>query len=86
VSRLNYHRTYANSVKSTRLPHYRTSFVDQREFRHPLDDKYRCGFDPKDKNLRQCVDHWRKCDSESCTRKFHDYQNLKDELLRAYSR
>lgn len=84
MSRLDYHGTYMDSVRSQRLPHFRTSFDSQAGTRHPLDYKYDCGFDPLGKTLKQCADHWRTCKSAECQTKAQNWADLKDEIAISY--
>jgi hypothetical protein len=52
--------------------------------RHPMDYKYRCGFDPEHKSLFECVSHWQTCKSNECQQKAANWADLKEELLRYY--
>lgn len=72
------------------LPHYRTSgtatghTLDTQ--RQPMDRIYDCGFDPRGKTLKQCVDHWESCGKLQCQAKALNWFDLKNELLRTWRR
>lgn len=36
------------------------------EPRHPMDLRYRCGFDPLGKKYAECVGHWEGCPTAEC--------------------
>jgi len=69
-------------VSNEVLPHFRTTFQKPpRPQRHPMDEKYLCGFDPFGKTLKQCVEHWQTCRTEICQIKAVTWRDLKDQLI-----